>query len=238
MSTMETQPKPLDRELLEEIAGRFHRDGYALVPEVLDREELLALREAGDAIFADPATKEHHRHGLDFVVARLYTGHPLFEAMLVRPPIPALVEAILGPGYQVVGQNVIRNPPGVAISRWHVDDVLEFPLPEGMSHDPRVRMPVLWLTVQIPLTDIEAEEYGPTQCVPGSHYAGHLPSEQENPVFKGHGPVSLLCRVGDLYLQNHQCWHRGAPNRSDRTRYVLQQQYGARWAVRRFTGLA
>jgi ectoine hydroxylase-related dioxygenase (phytanoyl-CoA dioxygenase family) len=221
----------------EPIVARFHADGYALVRGVLDREELAALRAEADRIFADPEQKQRHAHGFDFVIARLHTGNPLFEAMLFREPIPSLVGAVLGDGFGVVGQNVIRNPPGTAISHWHVDDVVEFPLPEGVPrHDARLRMPVLWLTVQIPLTDIETEAEGPTQCVPGSHYAGRRPPEEE-PVFEGRGPVSLLCRVGDLYLQNHQCWHRGAPNRSPRTRYVLQQQYGARWAIRRFTGL-
>ncbi|MCA1596612.1 MAG: phytanoyl-CoA dioxygenase family protein, partial [Chloroflexi bacterium] len=105
-------------------------------------------------------------------------------------------------------------------------------------HDPRMRMPVLWMSIQIALSDLESDEYGPGQFVPGSHYDGHNPPPGENPQFEGVGPVSVYCKAGDLYLQNHQCWHRGAPNLSDRTRYILQQQYGARWAVRRFTGIA
>ena len=100
-------------------------------------------------------------------------------------------------------------------------------------------MPVLWLTAQVALTDIDTIEYGPTQVlIPGSHYAGRQPNDAENPTFEGRVPVSVLCRAGDIYIQNHQCWHRGAPNLSDRTRYVLQLQYGARWAIRRFTGVA
>ncbi|HET6382118.1 MAG TPA: phytanoyl-CoA dioxygenase family protein [Armatimonadota bacterium] len=230
---------PLEDALMQGIIDQFHQDGFALVKGVLDLSEIAALRTAIDDIFADPAAMERHRHGFPFVAARLWTGPEIFGAMAQREPIYSLVAAILGPGHEIVGMNAIRNGPGVAISRWHVDDVLEFPLPESVPrHDPRIQMPVLWLSVQIALSDIEELEYGPGQFVPGSHYAGHHPPEGDNPVFEGREPVSVLCRAGDLYLQNHQCWHRGAPNESNRTRYILQQQYGSRWAVRRFTGIA
>jgi ectoine hydroxylase-related dioxygenase (phytanoyl-CoA dioxygenase family) len=53
-------------------------------------------------------------------------------------------------------------------------------------------------------------------------------------VFEGRGAEPVFCRAGDLYLFNHQVWHRGRPNESDRTRYLLQLQYarGDRFAWR------
>ncbi|MCA9002000.1 MAG: hypothetical protein KDB61_08760, partial [Planctomycetes bacterium] len=36
------------------------------------------------------------------------------------------------------------------------------------------------------------------------------------------------------YLHNGQCWHRGSPNRSDRTRYMFQLSYAKRWVSQRF----
>ncbi len=221
-----------------EIVRQFDRDGFALIPGVLSQEEAQALREAADAIFADPVQKEKHRHGFDFVIARLYEGPAIFQELAARPSIAEIVTAVLGKDPGVVGLNVIRNPPSVSISRWHVDDVLEFPLPPDVPrHDARARMPVQWLTVQVALSDIDTEALGPTQCVPGSHDSGRHPN-QEDLTFEGRGPVSIYCKAGDAYLQNHQCWHRGAPNTSDRTRYVLQLQYAQRWAIRRFSGIA
>ncbi len=226
---------PLDEATLAEIVERFHKDGYALVPGVLDRSEVDALRTASDAIMDDADRKKQHYHPTGFVGSLLFEGERCFRDVLVREPIIGLVEAILGRDCQCCGQNVIRNAPGTAISNWHVDDLLEFPLPESIPrHDARMRMPVLWLTVQVALTDIDGLEFGPTQCVPGSHYAGHPPNDRENPTFDGAGPVALCCKAGDIYLQNHQCWHRGAPNVSQRTRYVMQLQYCRRWAARRF----
>jgi ectoine hydroxylase-related dioxygenase (phytanoyl-CoA dioxygenase family) len=130
---------------------------------------------------------------------------------------------------------LIRNLPGLSIERWHVDGQVHFPLPDDVARfDPRIQMQVLWITVQMALTDIESIDQGPTQYVPGSHYSGRGPNDQEHPEFEGHGPTSIFCKAGDIYFQDPQCWHRGAPNRSDRTRYILQSQYAARWAYWRF----
>ena len=66
--------------------------------------------------------------------------------------------------------------------------------------------------------DITRLEHGPTQYVPGSHYSGRPPASQEDPVFEGQGPKTVFCHAGDIYFTNHQTWHRGAPNTSNRTR--------------------
>jgi len=88
--------------------------------------------------------------------------------------------------------------------------------------------------VQMALSDIELIEHGPTQYVPVSHYSGRTPNSQDNPEFEGNNSVSIFCKAGDIYLQDPMCWHRGAPNNSDRTRYILQSQYAAPWAYWRF----
>jgi ectoine hydroxylase-related dioxygenase (phytanoyl-CoA dioxygenase family) len=43
-----------------------------------------------------------------------------------------------------------------------------------------------------------------------------------------------LCKAGDAYLFNHQLWHRGSTNRSDRRRYLMQNQYCRSWGPYRF----
>ena len=123
-------------------------------------------------------------------------------------------------------QNVIRSRPGNAISHWHVDDILEHPLPPDVPRwDGRVRLPVMWLSVQVPLSDVTTAGRGPTEVVAGSHYSGRLPAD-EDPVFEGRRAEPVFCRAGDIYLFNHQVWHRGRPNLSPDTRYLMQLQYG------------
>jgi len=234
-----TQIRPgqeLESAHMAEVMAHFYREGYALIPGILTTDEVTAIRDATDRCFSNPllmGTK--YTSGDGFVLRNTLELDPVFVDMLIREPILSLAKAVVGDDCKFCGQNVIRNPPGKAISTWHVDDRVEFPLPDGVSrHDHRINMPVHWFTIQMALSDIDTIEDGPTQFVPGSHYSGRQPNSQDNPVFEGRGPVSVFCKAGDVYLQNNQCWHRGAPVTSGNTRYVFQSQYGARWAYTRF----
>ncbi len=236
-----------------EIVEQLHRDGFVHIPGVLTADEVSVLRDKTDELFADPVLaervnleladrryielREHEESGekLPLLLRNTIELDPIFRDMLLREPIFGLAEAVVGEDCKFCGQNVIRNLPGVTINRWHVDGPVHFPLPENVPrHDPRIRMPVLWLTVQIALSDTPSIEYGPTQYVPGSHCAGRVPNDPDHPEFEGRGPTSVFCKAGDIYLHDPQCWHRGAPNRSDRTRYLMQTEYAAPWAWWRF----
>ncbi|MCZ6679025.1 MAG: phytanoyl-CoA dioxygenase family protein [Candidatus Poribacteria bacterium] len=227
---------PFSEECTREIVHDFKRDGFVQIPGVLEIDEVEALRAKVDALFDEPRLAESGHKGRNtFIIWHLNELDRIFCDMLIREPIYSLMEAIFGPGFQQCGNQVLRNGRGQAIDRWHVDNALWFPLPESVPrHDPRIEMPIFWLTVQIALTDIETIDHGPSQYVPGSHYSGRHPPETGTPVFESRGPVSIFCKAGDIYLHNSQCWHRGTPNRSDRLRYLLQQQYGASWAFPRY----
>jgi len=68
----------------------------------------------------------------------------------------------------------------------------------------------------------------------GSHRAGRRPAEQDKPTFCGTGPISLFARAGDAYMFNNQIWHRGAPNASNRTRFMAGVTYSKRFISQRF----
>jgi ectoine hydroxylase-related dioxygenase (phytanoyl-CoA dioxygenase family) len=224
---------------LNKVVEEFFRQGSVLIPHVLTGDEVQALRAKTDEFAAstDPKGKHYTFAANAFVLRYCHELDPLFQAMTAHPTILKVAEAVLGPNPKFNAMNVIRNGQGQAISHWHVDDVLEFPLPPDVPRfDARIRMPVFWMTVQVALSDIDSIEHGPTQFVPTSHYSGRKPSQ--NPEFEGHGAQSLFCKAGDIYLTNHQCWHRGAPNLSERVRYIMQVQYAQAWADRRFRGVA
>lgn len=226
---------------LDKMTQEFFREGCIVIPDILSDEEVSEFRNLTDHYRTTLPTDSRHVSfvGETFVLRNCRDLNPRFEEILTRPSIREIVEAILGKDARFNAMNVIRNEPGQAISFWHVDDVVEFPLPPEIPRfDARITLPLFWMTVQVALSDIEDDTYGPTQYVPGSHYSGRNPNSQENPVFEGQGAKSALCRAGDIYLTNHQCWHRGAPNLSDRTRYVMQLQFAQRWADARFKGLA
>ena len=230
---------PFSEEYTAEIIHAFKRDGFTIGPGVLEQEEISAIRARIDEMFDPPElaalTESGHKGGNEFIIWHINELDRIFCELLIREPIYSLMESIFGPGFQQCGNQILRNGSGQHIERWHCDGPLWFPLPdEVLRHDRRIEMPVFWLTVQIALSDITSIGDGPSQYVPGSHYSGRKPPEKGEPEFEGQGPVSILCRAGDIYLHNSQCWHRGTPNQSGRLRYLLQQQYGQEWAFRRY----
>jgi ectoine hydroxylase-related dioxygenase (phytanoyl-CoA dioxygenase family) len=225
-----------DSETTSSILADFRRDGFAVVRGALDRDELTAIRDRTDELMEDPHTQDGYVENAH-ILRHANEVDRLFVDLLVREPIYSLMLAQFGDGMQQCGMNVLRSGRGKAIDTWHVDDDLFFPLPDDVPrHDSRIQMPVFWLTVQVPLSDIEVPEHGPTQYVPGSHYSGRRPTPDPvgEPEFEGHRPTSVFCELGDFYLHDPQCWHRGAPNDSDRVRYLLQSQYGVPWGFPRF----
>lgn len=235
MSTLSSDRKPFTPQEIETHKAAFNRDGFLLLRSILTGEEVEALKAGIDRVFMEPRWKESGNVYNDFIAVRLFETNPIFEEMLTREPIIGLVEAILGNDCHLVAENAVRNAPGQAIDQWHVDDLLIFPVAEGMErHDPRLTMPVFILTVQIPLTPIPSIEYGPSEYFPSSHYAGRKPDGISPQPFEDREPVAMLCNPGDIYLHNGQCWHRGAPNTSEQTRYLFQLSYGMRWVSQRF----
>ncbi|MBE7464046.1 MAG: phytanoyl-CoA dioxygenase family protein [Planctomycetes bacterium] len=235
MTTLTLPAAPTEAEQAA-ISFRFDRDGFCPLPNVLTPDECAALRDALDRAFANPGLADTHNRYGDIVMCRLFELDPLFLELLTREPFISLAERILGPHCHLLANNAVVNPSGKAIDGWHVDEHLLFPLPEGIErHDARLRMPICQFTFQILLSDVLDEPHGPTQFVPASHYAGrHPPPKTEAPQFDGRGPVSMYARAGDAYLHNGQCWHRGAPNTSGDTRYLLQMHFGMRWIAQRF----
>ena len=241
-------------EKTQQIIQRFYRNGFVHIPGVLTPGEVTALRDKTDELLADAilfertnleladkryiqlGNHEETREELPFILRNTIELDQMFRDLLLREPILSLAEAVVGQDCKFCGQNVLRNLPGLSIDQWHVDGQVHFPLPEDVPRfDSRIQMQVLWITVQMALTDIESIEHGPTQYVPGSHYSGRNPNDPDHAEFEGRGPTSVFCKAGDIYLQDPQCWHRGTPNRSNRTRYILQSQYAARWAHWRFS---
>ena len=218
---------------MQEIATSLHRDGYVHLPGVLDPAEVVALKNGIDSVYDDPRF-ESNRYN-DYIAVRLFEVSTAFEEMLTREPIFSLVEAVLGADCHLIAQNALRNSKHHKIADFHVDDRLIFPTSEGMDrHDPRLILPIHVLGVQIPLTDTNGIEFGPTQYVPGSHTSGRQPNHPTEPTFEGRVPETVFARAGDIYLHNGQCWHRGAPNQSNRTRYLFQLSYAQRWVSQRF----
>ncbi|MCX5662803.1 MAG: phytanoyl-CoA dioxygenase family protein [Planctomycetota bacterium] len=229
------QGQPFSPEQTRDIIDRFNRDGYVLLPGVLSPEEVEGFKLRIDRAFNDPRMAETHNLYGPYIMARLFELDVMFRDNLVREPVIGLMEALLGNNCHIIAQNFVRNRPGEAIDAFHADDFVWYPLPAEIPRfDARQRIPTFIVNVHHALTDVSSDEFGPLQVVPGSHYSGRPPSDPKNPTFDGRGFVSVHAKPGDVYLQHPQVWHRGAPNTSSRTRYILGAAYGMRFVSQRF----
>ena len=228
--------EPLAAVRQAELVEAFHRDGLVLMPGVLaGRAE--ALRQALDRLYADERLAASRNRVSVINMVRLFEHDNAFRDLLALEPFVSIAEAVVGVDCHIIAQNSIRNQRGEHSSHWHVDDHLYFPLPEGIDgFDPRVRMPIDVITVQVLLSDVPTVAHGPTQIVPGSHYSGRRPRTDavDEPSYRGRGLVSAVGRAGDCYLHTGQVWHRAAPNLTERTRYLLSWTYSQRWVSQRF----
>jgi ectoine hydroxylase-related dioxygenase (phytanoyl-CoA dioxygenase family) len=224
-----TSGKALAPPDLAELVAAFHRDGVVVMPGAA-ATVAPRLRELAERWYADPAIVASHGSG-DISITRAFELDRAYRDLLVLEPIISAVEAILGHDCHMTSQNLLRTPPGGrAVDTWHVDDGVIYPVPEGTARHPWAPPPV-YLHVFVMLSDHEDESHGPTQVVPGSHLSGR--PVRDDLTFEGRGPVSVLGKAGDVYFHHHQTWHRGAPNRSQRTRCVVGTGYGRRWASQR-----
>lgn len=224
--------------LVDGAIREFHELGFVVLPSVLPPRQARDLQELIEQRYQDPAT--HESPELDLVrggvsLMRMFEYHRSFRDLLVLEPVIGLVEAILGVDCHVIAQNALRTPTGKGIVNWHIDDALFFPFLADLPAMPEDAgsLPCYSLNVMIALTDVDAEVFGPTQVVAGSHLTGREP-EYSPTLPPGLTPTSLLARAGDVYLVNSQTWHRGAQNQTGRVRYVLTTTYGRRFVSQRF----
>ncbi|MGH3697823.1 MAG: phytanoyl-CoA dioxygenase family protein [Pseudonocardiaceae bacterium] len=228
-----------DVDLVASAAIReFHQQGFAVLRSVISAGHAKFLRELVEWKYRDSKAREDSE--LDFMrgdvsLMRMFEHHRAFRDLLAIEPVIDLVEQILGIDCHVVAQNALRAPKGKGIIRWHIDDALFFPFLAHMSAIPEEAgpLPCYSLSVMVALSDVEAEIFGPTQVVAGSHLTGRTP-EYKPTLPLCMTPISLLAQAGDMYLVNSQTWHRGAQNQSERTRYLLTTTYGRRFISQRF----
>lgn len=231
-----TAKKAYSQEEIRRVADDFTREGWAVIPGVLTASECEAFRAEIDRIWREvPYDSPEQGYG-QYIRVKLFHYSRLLLDHVDYSPVIDVAEAVLGDTCHLIANNCVRNDKTWAITNWHCDEGVLFPLPEGVEHDDRVVIPCFSLNSQWYLSDVGPDD-GPTQVVPYSHRAGRQPPkvpEGEMPVYRGHQGFSAIVRAGDVLLQHAQVWHRGAPVRSDRTRYLLQYSYGRRSFSQRF----
>lgn len=187
------------------------RDGYVILPDLLDAKELEDIREA-----VGPLLDRHGRNLFEgHATQRIYSvlnKTRSCDLIAAHPRVLALLDRLFMPNYLLSMLQVINILPGEQAQMFHTDDGF-YPLPR-----PRAALgaATMWA-----IDDFTADN-GATDIVPRSHLWGHrmpLESEREPVVMKAGSCVFFL---GTL-------WHGGGANRSNQPRLAITSQYCEPW---------
>ena len=213
------------KEQLAEWVTQFHRDGFIFLPELLPTTLCQQLRDDFDRV--SPTA-----NGPTECATRMFEQSMANLNLFECEPVVSLAEALLGEDKplgtetcHVVHNNSFRTRNGGGWSTWHHDDSAHF-LCTDDNPPTNIHLPVLLMTANYYLTDQPTPAHGPAQVVPGSHRLGKVPPADLAGTRWEPLVTSCTGKAGSVMVFNSQVWHRGAPNHSDRTRYVTQVSYG------------
>ena len=196
----------------------IREDGYAVVPDFLTPDTLDRLRRGLTPVFDDIGSRMDKEYGQQTVhTHNLLDKTRAVDEVLVDDRLLALIEAGLGPDFQVSGVAAMRPGPGDRRQRMHQDDG-HYPIPR--PHPPLI---VNTLIALDPFT----RENGATEVVPGSHRSVDRVA-QDTPT------VSVEMPAGALLLWEGALWHRGGGNSTaDEYRRSINVNFNLAWLKQR-----
>ena len=133
-SVIARDTQAFDEETTRKIVEKFSRDGYYFMENVLNVEEIDALRDGMVRKWNDPRIQadEAGDHIRGISMMRMYEYDRNFLDLIEREPLVSLAEAILGEDCHMMSQNALRYEPGQG-GGWHLDDRIHFPLARMVS---------------------------------------------------------------------------------------------------------
>jgi len=209
----------------------FDEDGFLVVREVLNKQTVEQLLEAGDrrarAFLNKPELLEKEEYNHLDLRPGLLKEKPFFSLLTQSPTVPLVVQ-LLSPNIQLHSLTLIYkrpvDPSGTPFRRgWHRD--IRIPKDLGHRDLPRVGIKICYC-----LTDFHKPNSGMTLFARKTHLsceALKIRKGQIDP--EGVEVCDLTLNAGDAVLFENRIFHTAAPNRSDRVSKVLMYGYAYRW---------
>ena len=203
---------------IDEVKRRVREDGYAVVPDLLTPETVERLRADLAPVFDAIGSRTMEDYGQQTVhTHNLLAKTRAVDELLMEDRLLRLVEAVLGPDFQVSGVAAMRPGPGDRRQRMHQDD--------GHYPIPRPHRPLIVNTL-IALDPFTAENGG-TEVVPGSHrFTCRV--DPDTPT------VTVEMPAGALLLWEGALWHRGGGNSTgNQYRRSINVNFNLAWLKQR-----
>ena len=225
----------------------FHRDGFVVVRDALDAEQLAFLRAGvdeavGGIVALDPdrsGNRGSHRYSFGgSSMTRSMLHRPEWQMLIDLPTVTPIVTAIFqSSDYMLRAASGDFCLPGATQYQPLHSDIRDFvdraTSPFSSFHDPRGHLsirdlPCPYVAVNF-LTVDSTPLNGPTRQIPGSQHArGPIPTLAEEPEWMR---LSTVCPVpaGAVQIRDVRAWHGGTPNVSDRVRAIPNLEFYAPW---------
>jgi ectoine hydroxylase-related dioxygenase (phytanoyl-CoA dioxygenase family) len=196
-----------------DVLANLDRDGYAIVPGILTRDETETIRaELTEIAEAIPRGRNSFEGFHTRRIYALFRKTRLMDAAATHPLVLGVLDQVLR-DYQLSAPTGIVIDPGEPAQILHHDDSV-YPLPK--PHE-QVVVTTMW-----PMDDF-TERNGATRLVPRSHVWTDRQPDAKTEVTIAEMPAgSVMFYLGTL-------WHGGGANRSDRSRLGVILEYAASW---------
>lgn len=237
---------------VERATELFYRDGFVVVRDALDADQLAFVRAGCNRVIHEMMALDAHRagnrgsHRYSFGGASL-TGHLVHHsewALLIDlPTVTPILTSIFGsPDYICRGGGGDFCLPGaVRYQPLHSDmgdrrlltlatgDEIQV----GAFHDPRGRLtyrdlPCPYVCCNFLMVDFTPLN-GPTRQIPGTqHSHARIPTLDEEPEWM---KLATVCPApaGSVLIRDPRAWHGGTPNLSNQVRAIPNAEFYAPW---------
>ncbi|MGR8919211.1 MAG: phytanoyl-CoA dioxygenase family protein [Gammaproteobacteria bacterium] len=219
---MSLLPRPIPSARIDAALDDFDRHGLAVVPEVLDADELADVRARLLAAAARSEAAGVPTRGYAFDpddrnqrVFHLFNLDPVFVDLIEHPVALAFVHHALGDEFLISNFSANITAPGSGAMQLHAD--------QGYVPPPWPERP-LACNVAWVLDDFTPENGG-TRYVADSHRLGHGPDPARD-----YATEMIAAPAGAVMVMDGRLWHQSGANHSkDSQRAALFGYYVARW---------
>jgi ectoine hydroxylase-related dioxygenase (phytanoyl-CoA dioxygenase family) len=187
------------------------RDGYVILPDLLDAEQVGEIRDATAALLDRHGRNPFEGHATQRIYSVLNKTRAC-DVIVDHPRVLALLDRLLLPNYLLSMLQVINILPGERAQMLHTDDAF-YPLP-------RPRKPLGAATIWA-IDDFTADN-GATDIIAGSHLWGE---EAPDPADRR----AVVMSAGSCVFFLATLWHGGGANRSGHPRLAVTAQYCEPW---------
>lgn len=218
----------------------IERDGYAVIPDVVDAETIRNILEDLERVRVDTNEAVSRRAGKAFGIRNLLNVLPSARALANSSRLISFVQPILGDDAKVVrGIYFDKNRAANWKVAWHqdltiavqqqadVDGYGSWSIKAGIPHvQPPVSLLEKMLTIRLHLDDTD-EFKGALHVLPGSHKCGRLDAEAIKAWREKTEPVVCPVAKGGVMLMRPLLLHASSPALHPTNRRVLHFEYSS-----------